>query len=645
MKKFLSFTLVAIMLLSVLMLTSCDISDTIKSFVDNIIGNEEPRDEVRTTITAVELRHMYQITNHTTNANLGDVKLNVVAADTLMKMDLYTLGGGTTTTYYDQKASTIITKDLSLGWIGYLSDTVSVVGNTKLCDLGLLPEVTLEEITYNEETKSYTYEEDETKMTLKFEDGKLVYAFVELGDSGSDGKIEITNVGKTEVQIPDHFVINDGKPDKHKVDKGVVTTITDEDLKNLLDMQSFTFKGKIMTDSGVSADVAIKMNDTGIEVSTLVLGTYEKQYIMLIDGYLYTVSKDENGKYSALNMGLSMVDFSEQFNSFKENIVMDIPYDVLGKYYRVESEGIGMYLYFEDGQLTKAIMIMDSALVDPSHMLTTKNKIEISFVLTDVDKTKIYFPKYEIPKEEVEFEFNSDGTGYIVTGIGGYKYFNKTEIIIPETYNGLPVVEIGEEAFRNCDFMTSIDIPETVKKIGIRAFYGCDNLKEIVIPDGVIEIGDTAFFECKSLTFAVIGNSVVDMGRYTFKDCTALESVIFGSSLETIGYLSFEGCKSLKSIIIPENVTTIDSNAFAYCYSLETVILGSSLKEIGSSAFYGCISLKSIVIPKSVKVILYNAFSSCTSLTIYCEAESKPESWYDSWNPLDRPVVWGYTGE
>src|SRR5690606_2052080 len=36
------------------------------------------------------------------------------------------------------------------------------------------------------------------------------------------------------------------------------------------------------------------------------------------------------------------------------------------------------------------------------------------------------------------------------------------------------------------------------------------------------------------------------------------------------------------------------------------------------------------------------AFSNCYNLTIYAEAESKPENWRQAWAPDDMPVIWGY---
>ncbi len=49
-------------------------------------------------------------------------------------------------------------------------------------------------------------------------------------------------------------------------------------------------------------------------------------------------------------------------------------------------------------------------------------------------------------------------------------------ITIPATVDGLPVVAIGENAFRDCTALTDIAIPESVKSVGDNAFLGCDSL-------------------------------------------------------------------------------------------------------------------------------------------------------------------------
>ena len=76
-------------------------------------------------------------------------------------------------------------------------------------------------------------------------------------------------------------------------------------------------------------------------------------------------------------------------------------------------------------------------------------------------------------------------------------------IIIPETvvFNELTyrVTSIGKEAFAFCDPLTSITIPDSVKRIRWKAFLDCESLEEIIIGNSVKGIGRDAFDGCDSL--------------------------------------------------------------------------------------------------------------------------------------------------
>ena len=117
----------------------------------------------------------------------------------------------------------------------------------------------------------------------------------------------------------------------------------------------------------------------------------------------------------------------------------------------------------------------------------------------------------ERASEGLEYSWNSDGTGYTVTGIGTC---TDTEIIIPSEYNAKPVTSIGESAFYNCRGLTSVTIGNSVMSIGDLAFAGCRGLTSITIPDSVTSIGRQAFSNCTGLTSVTIGGSVTSIGDY-----------------------------------------------------------------------------------------------------------------------------------
>ena len=90
-------------------------------------------------------------------------------------------------------------------------------------------------------------------------------------------------------------------------------------------------------------------------------------------------------------------------------------------------------------------------------------------------------------------------TAEVIKKNGGYE----GAIVIPETvvFNELTyrVTSIGKEAFAFCDPLTSITIPDSVKRIGWKAFLDCESLEEIIIGNSVKGIGRHAFDGCDSL--------------------------------------------------------------------------------------------------------------------------------------------------
>ena len=276
-------------------------------------------------------------------------------------------------------------------------------------------------------------------------------------------------------------------------------------------------------------------------------------------------------------------------------------------------------------------------------------------------------------QESLRFQKISGKDEYRVMGMGTV---SSLDIVIPATYRGLPVTEIGQYAFEDETYIESMEIPDSVTSIGSEAFNNCSSLTSVIIPDSVTTIGNYAFSACTSLTSVVIPDSVTLIGTNAFSGCSSLTSVVIGASVTSIGDRAFSGCISLMeiqynatecvdfsssnyifsyagqtgegitvtiganvkkipaymfypyaydsstapkivSVIFEEGSVceSIGSYAFGYCSSLTSVVIGDSVTTIGDSAFYNCDSLTSVVIPDSVTSIGSNAFSSCSSLT------------------------------
>ena len=209
------------------------------------------------------------------------------------------------------------------------------------------------------------------------------------------------------------------------------------------------------------------------------------------------------------------------------------------------------------------------------------------------------------------YTFNSDRESYSVTGIGTC---TDIHVIIPNTYNGLPVTSILSSAFKNCSSLASVVIGNNVKSVGEYAFYNCSKLTSVIIGNSVTSISVCAFYECSKLTSVIIPDSVTSIGNSAFYKCSSLTSVAIGDSVTSIGESVFYSCNSLTSIVIPDSVTSIGESAFYDCSNLTSVVIPNSVTSIGTLAFYNCSNLTSVVIPNSVTSIGTRAFYNCSNL-------------------------------
>ena len=272
----------------------------------------------------------------------------------------------------------------------------------------------------------------------------------------------------------------------------------------------------------------------------------------------------------------------------------------------------------------------------------------------------------------LDFSLSKTKDSYIVSGLGSC---TRRKIVIPESYNGLPVTQIGDNAFSlyfnedngvsYCPEIEEIVLPVSVTRIGEFAFESCVRLKKISLPDGVTELGAGAFRECYALTelripdnVAVIGigvfgfceslesirlpggiteipdtfamhcvklktvvceGNIQHIGKEAFWGCNSLESVDFEGDLLSAGDYAFNACKSLKFFDLGSKLEVIPCGMFVGCESLEAVVLAETLKEIGDHAFEGCTSLRQISIPETLESFGTDVFLKCDSLdfTVY----------------------------
>ena len=155
--------------------------------------------------------------------------------------------------------------------------------------------------------------------------------------------------------------------------------------------------------------------------------------------------------------------------------------------------------------------------------------------------------------------------------------YSTENIIVPDSIpyfdDKYAVTVIRTDAFKNCNKVKTVNLPNTIIQIGTQAFRSCGSLTEITIPKSVTTLGNEIFLRCYNLKSVHFDNESVleSLPANMFMDCTALETIDLPASLKTIGSETFRGCKILTEITIPENVTAVGEGAFAGCDKLEKI--------------------------------------------------------------------------
>ena len=252
---------------------------------------------------------------------------------------------------------------------------------------------------------------------------------------------------------------------------------------------------------------------------------------------------------------------------------------------------------------------------------------------------------------EIEFTLTEDSSFYVVTGYTGYE----KNVEIPNLHDGLRIIRIAEQAFRENTYIETLTMPNTIQTVDAYAFYGCTSLKTVNIPESVKDLNEYTFANCTSLETVTLNYKITKIGAHAFENCESLTQIIFLTNgvinleiideyafanctrlanfhavevlpkLKTVGAYAFSKCTALELVSLPSSLQTIDTRAFEYCTGLKYLYVGNAEDEnvtatatIGTYAFTHCTAMEYAVITGIVNTISNNAFEYCTAMqTVY----------------------------
>ena len=233
---------------------------------------------------------------------------------------------------------------------------------------------------------------------------------------------------------------------------------------------------------------------------------------------------------------------------------------------------------------------------------------------------------------------------------------------------GEGVTSIGEYAFYNYQWLTTVELPSTLSYIDFYAFCNCNALTTIqahgieppslnslsfdrvntssvsvYVPFGsgnayrsasywsgfnIIEPASGSGQCGENLTYTLVDGVLTITGTGEMYDYdyyssrsrapwsnATVTAVTVAEGATSIGNSAFSSLDSITEFTIPSTVTRIGDNAFSYCSRLTSIHIPNGVTSIGGEAFEQCSSLRSITIPNSVTSIGYEAFTYCVNLT------------------------------
>ena len=197
------------------------------------------------------------------------------------------------------------------------------------------------------------------------------------------------------------------------------------------------------------------------------------------------------------------------------------------------------------------------------------------------------------------------------TEIGNYAFEDCQKLESVTFAEGSKLTTIGAGAFLRCYYMTTCDLPDSVRTLGDSVFNCCTYLSSCTIPEGVTELPSYLFYYCSSLKEVNLPSTLTTIGYGAFDTC-GIESLTIPEGVTTIGGVAFYG-SSLSEISLPSTLTSIGRYGFAET-KLTQITLNDGLESIGDMAFYAS-PLTELTIPDSVTSVGSNVVSSCSYLT------------------------------
>ena len=176
------------------------------------------------------------------------------------------------------------------------------------------------------------------------------------------------------------------------------------------------------------------------------------------------------------------------------------------------------------------------------------------------------------------------------------------DVVLPQEFNGAPVVGIKTGAFSGMDEAASITVPQGYRQLSRGSFRDCKNLKKLSLPETISDMVAGPIYRCDIEKMSIDsanpwymseGNCIIrkkDSALMYASACSNIPEQI--KSIEMWAFYS----ESFTSVTIPSGVTEIGRDSFGYCPNLKQVEMSAGMCAINGSAFNLCPNIAEFVV-------------------------------------------------
>lgn len=142
----------------------------------------------------------------------------------------------------------------------------------------------------------------------------------------------------------------------------------------------------------------------------------------------------------------------------------------------------------------------------------------------------------------------------VVHSVGDSAFLGCTSLV--KVNLGTTLQTLGNSAFEGCVSIEDIDLTggtasggqgtNTISTIPNKCFSGCTNLKNIKITERLVNIGDNAFYQCDMRDFKFENTKLQKIGRDAFSGCLNLGYASLPDTVTEVGSNAFSNCYNLR---------------------------------------------------------------------------------------------------